>query len=433
MNLIKSSQKPLIGVVGLGYVGLPLAIEFSKNFFTIGFDINSQRIAELKSGYDNTLEVSEKEIKNQKINYTSVVKDLKKCNVYIITVPTPVDNFNNPDMSMLSKASEMVGGILEKGNTIIYESTVYPGATEDFCVPILENSSQLVYNKHFFCGYSPERINPGDKKHTLKTIVKITSGSNSKTADFVDQLYSSIVPAGTHKVSSIAVAESAKVIENVQRDVNISLINELSMIFNKLNINTHEVLSAAATKWNFIPFTPGLVGGHCIGVDPYYLTHKAQEIGHHPEIILAGRRINDSMGKYIADTSISKMVKYGINPISSKVAVLGLTFKENCPDLRNTKVVDIIEQLNSYGCKVIVADPYADPNLARRMYNIKIDNMDKIKNCDAIIVAVSHDEYINLTKEQWNKFLKSKSILIDVKSVIPKKLFSKSDISYWCL
>jgi UDP-N-acetyl-D-glucosamine/UDP-N-acetyl-D-galactosamine dehydrogenase len=422
-----------IAILGLGYVGLPLAIEFSKKYPTIGFDNNEERINQLKDGLDKTLEVDEKELKAANITYTTDIKDIVVCNTYIITVPTPVDKYNNPDMGPLASASAMVGKLLNADDVVIYESTVYPGATEEFCVPILERESGLTYNTEFFCGYSPERINPGDEEHSLKTITKVTSGSNEETADFVDRLYKSIVSAGSHKASSIAVAEAAKVIENIQRDVNIALINELSMIFNKLGLDTNEVLEAAGTKWNFIPFRPGLVGGHCIGVDPYYLTHKAQEIGYHPEMILAGRRINDSMGKYIADNTIVEITKAGINPVGSKIVVLGITFKENCPDLRNTKVPDIINSLETYGCEIKVSDPFVDKDEARDKFKIDLLDLDKISKCDAIIIAVAHDEYKGIAKEQWQKMFNSKGVFIDMKSIYTKGYFTDSGINHWRL
>ena len=422
-----------IAVIGLGYVGLPLAIEFSKKYPTVGFDLNKERIKQLQEGIDKTLEVDKKELNAANLTYITDVTDIGDCNTYIITVPTPVDKFNKPDMNPIASASKSVGKVLNKADVVIYESTVYPGATEEFCVPILEKESGLTYNTDFFCGYSPERINPGDKEHSLKTITKVTSGSNEETADFVDMLYKSIVSAGTHKVSSITVAEAAKVIENVQRDVNIALINELSMIFNKLDLDTTEVLTAAGTKWNFLPFRPGLVGGHCIGVDPYYLTHKAQEIGYHPEMILAGRRINDTMGKYIADNTIAEMTKAGIRPGGANVAVLGITFKENCPDLRNTKVPDVIKHLKTYGCKITVSDPFADINEAKEQLNIELLDKDKITKSDAVVVAVAHDVYKEFNKEQWQKMFNGNGVLIDVKSIYEKDYFADTNINHWRL
>jgi len=427
------NQDSKIGIIGIGYVGLPLAIEFSKQYPTVGYDKNKNRLNQLKNGIDKTNEISEKDLKSAKLKYSTKSKDITNCNVYIVTVPTPVDKFNNPDMSDLASASTTVGKVLNKSDVVIYESTVYPGATEEFCVPILEKESGLGYNTDFFCGYSPERINPGDKKHTLTTIKKIISGSNKETTDFIDELYKSIIPAGTHKTSSIAVAEAAKVIENIQRDVNIALINELSLIFNKLNIDTNEVLEAAGSKWNFLRFRPGLVGGHCIGVDPYYLTHKATEIGYHPEIILAGRRINDSMGKFIADCTIIEMAKARINPVGAKIAVFGLTFKENCPDLRNTKVPGIINHLQTHGCKILVSDPYADADESKYYYNIDLLDKDQISNCEAVVAAVSHDEYKVITKENWQKIIKNKGVFIDVKSMFSRDFFFGTNITHWRL
>ena len=422
-----------IAVIGLGYVGLPLAIEFSKKYPTVGFDLNKERIKQLQEGIDKTLEVDKKELNAANLTYITDVTDIGDCNTYIITVPTPVDKFNKPDLNPIASASKSVGKVLNKADVVIYESTVYPGATEEFCVPILEKESGLKYNTDFFCGYSPERINPGDKEHSLKTITKITSGSNKEIADFVDQLYSSIVPVGTYKASSIAVAEAAKVIENVQRDVNIALINELSMIFNKLGLDTNEVLEAAGTKWNFLPFRPGLVGGHCIGVDPYYLTHKAQEVGFHPEMVLAGRRINDTMGKYIADNTIVEMTKAGINSVGANIAILGITFKENCPDLRNTKVPDIIDHLKTYSCEIQVTDPFADINEAKKHLYIDLLDINQISKSDAVILAVAHDEYKGIAKEQWQKMFNSNGVIIDVKSIYEKDYFTDTNIVHWRL
>ncbi len=356
-----------IGVVGLGYVGLPLAVEFGKRFNTVGFDIKAARVDELKKGHDSTLETTEEELASaKKLSYTTRLDDLKSCSVFIVTVPTPIDEYKRPDLTPLEKSSESVGKVLKKGDVVVYESTVYPGCTEEVCVPILERVSGLKFNKDFFCGYSPERINPGDKQHRLTTIRKVTSGSTPEVAEFVDALYRSIVTVGTHKASSIKVAEAAKVIENTQRDVNIALINELALIFNRLGIDTEEVLLAAGSKWNFLPFRPGLVGGHCIGVDPYYLTHKAQAIGYHPEMILAGRRINDNMGSYVAQQIALLMIQNKIQVKGSRILIMGLTFKENCPDVRNTKIVDVVKELEKYGAKVDVCDPWADPDEAER-------------------------------------------------------------------
>ena len=430
---MKLSDTPIIAVIGLGYVGLPLAVEFSKKYLTIGFDKNENRITQLKDGIDKKLEVTKQDLKASKLSYSTELKDIADCNVYIVTVPTPVDKFNNPDMSLLASASVTIGKVLKENDVVIYESTVYPGATEEFCVPILEKKSGLKYNNNFFCGYSPERINPGDKKHTLTTITKVTSGSNKKTADFVDQLYSSIVPVGTYKASSIAVAEAAKVIENIQRDVNIALINELSMIFDKMNLDTKDILEAAGTKWNFLSFRPGLVGGHCIGVDPYYLTHKAKEIGYNPEIILAGRRINDGMGKYIADSTISEMAKAGVNPVGAKVAVFGLTFKENCPDLRNTKVTSVVKYLKQYNCDILVTDIYADKNEAKKSYNIDLVSSEKIRNVDAVILAVAHNQYQSMKQPDWLSVFNGKGVFIDVKSIYKENYFNDTNINHWRL
>jgi UDP-N-acetyl-D-glucosamine/UDP-N-acetyl-D-galactosamine dehydrogenase len=423
-----------IAIFGLGYVGLPLAIEFGKKYPTVGFDINKNRISELESGLDKTLEVSKNEFdKATNLTFTTDPDKIKNCNIYIITVPTPVDKFNTPDLSPLKSASSMVGSVLKKGDIVIYESTVYPGATEEVCVPILEEVSGFTYNVDFYCGYSPERINPGDKEHSLKTIVKITSGSNDEVATIIDNLYNSILEKGTHKASSIAVAEAAKVIENIQRDVNIALMNELAMLFTKLGLDTTEVLEASGSKWNFLTFRPGLVGGHCIGVDPYYLTHKANEIGYNPEIVLAGRRINDAMGKFIVDATISEMIKEGINPIGAKVAVFGLTFKENCPDLRNSKVINVIENLKNYNCNVVVTDSLADNNEAQNMYNLPLTKLDQIKDMDAVVLAVGHDEYKKIDRNKWTKMLNNKSVFMDVKSIYSKDYFIETTINHWRL
>jgi UDP-N-acetyl-D-glucosamine/UDP-N-acetyl-D-galactosamine dehydrogenase len=432
-QLLIDNESISIAVIGLGYVGLPLAIEFSKKYKTIGFDKNKERINELNNEFDKTLEISKEQLNNAEINYSSQIKEIKDSNVYIITVPTPVDKHNNPDMEPIASASKIVGKLLNIGDIIIYESTVYPGATEEFCVPILESESNLSYGVDFTCGYSPERINPGDKKHQLTTIIKVTSGSNKKTADFVDKLYQSIITAGTYKVSSIAVAEACKVIENTQRDVNIALINELSMIFNKLELDTMEILDASSSKWNFLPFQPGLVGGHCIGVDPYYLTHKAKEIGLHPEMILAGRRINDSMGKFLADCTISEMIKSGMETVGSKIAILGLTFKENCPDLRNTKVPDVINSLNSHGCEIYVSDPYASVSEARKLYDINLVEKSSLSNIDVIILAVAHQEYRKIKKDELLKIFNKKALVIDVKSMFEKNFFDGTRINHWRL
>ena len=426
-------KNPSIAVIGLGYVGLPLLVELNKKFKVIGYDKNNKRIKELLSGFDRTLEVTEEDLNSKKISFALDIDEIKNYNVFIVTVPTPVDKYNNPDMRPLSLACKIIGKILKENDIVIFESTVYPGATEEFCVPILEKESGLKYNSDFFCGYSPERINPGDKSHNLKSIKKVTSGSTNEVSIFVDQLYKSIIPAGTHLAPSIATAEASKVIENIQRDVNIALINEFSMIFNKLGLETNAVLSAAESKWNFNRYNPGLVGGHCIGVDPYYLTHKAKEIGLHPEMILAGRRINDGMSKYISDITISELSKMSINPVGAKVAILGITFKENCPDLRNTKVVDIINNLYSHGCEIDISDPYADLKETKHLYNIDLIDINKISNINAVILAVAHDEYKSIPKNKWQKMFKDKGIFIDVKSIYSDNYFNATKIKSWRL
>ena len=431
MNNIEDLE---IVIVGLGYVGLPLAIEFSKKFKVVGFDINSERISELTENYDRTNEVS-KDILNTSSNilFTSDVNLIKNANIYIVTVPTPVDKNNNPDLGPLTSATTLVAQVLEKGNIVVYESTVYPGCTEEECVPLLEKHSNLIYNSDFFVGYSPERINPGDKEHTLTNIVKITSGSTAETASIVDEIYQKIIKAGTYMASSISVAEAAKVIENTQRDVNIALINELALIFHKLGISTKEVLQAASTKWNFLPFSPGLVGGHCIGVDPYYLTHRAVEYGYHPEIILAGRRINDNMGYYIAETLFLELAKLGVKNVDAKVSILGLTFKENCPDLRNTKVSTIVSQVRTYNCQLLITDSWASKNEVENYFNIEPCELENIENQDAIIIAVNHNEYLNFSNEDWMKMLKPGGLIIDVKSIYKKSDFNYNNITYWSL
>ena len=408
-----------IAIIGLGYVGLPLAVEFGKKFDTIGFDINESRIQELKQGKDTTLEVDSKELKQAtQLSYTTNINDIKDCNIYIVTVPTPIDEYKNPDLTPLTKSSETVGLLLNKGDIVIYESTVYPGATEEVCVPILERQSDLTFNQDFYCGYSPERINPGDKEHRVINIKKVTSGSTPNIATIVDDLYKEIIIAGTHKASSIKVAEAAKVIENTQRDVNIALINELSLIFNKLGIDTEAVLEAAGTKWNFLPFRPGLVGGHCIGVDPYYLTHKAIEVGYKPEIILAGRRLNDSMGKYVANQVATLMTKKRIHIIDANILIMGLTFKENCPDLRNTRVVDLVEEFKGFNCSVDVYDPWVDKQEAHREYGITpVDSLAKGKY-DAVVLAVSHDEFKKMSIEEINILGKDNFVLYDIKYLL---------------
>ncbi|MRI34317.1 Vi polysaccharide biosynthesis UDP-N-acetylglucosamine C-6 dehydrogenase TviB [Endozoicomonas sp. OPT23] len=405
-----------IAVIGLGYVGLPLAVEFGKHYLTIGFDINANRLAELKQGYDSTLEVDDHELAEARhLSYSCSLDDLKACNTYIVTVPTPINENKKPDLAPLIKASETIGKVLKQGDIVIYESTVYPGATEDDCVPILERVSGLTFNKDFFCGYSPERINPGDKEHRVTSILKVTSGSTPEVAETVDQLYRSIITAGTYKASSIKVAEAAKVIENTQRDVNIGLINELALIFNKLSIDTEEVLKAAGTKWNFLPFRPGLVGGHCIGVDPYYLTHKAQSVGYHPEIILAGRRLNDGMGAYVASQLVKAMLKKRIHVEGSVVLVMGLTFKENCPDIRNTKVVDIISELQEYGVQVDCYDPWINSEEAQSEYGITPINEPAIAKYDAVIMAVAHKQFIDMGADKIHTLCKPSHVVYDLK------------------
>ncbi|MCG9597820.1 Vi polysaccharide biosynthesis UDP-N-acetylglucosamine C-6 dehydrogenase TviB [Vibrio sp. Isolate25] len=410
-----------IGIIGLGYVGLPLAVEFGKKFDTVGFDINRARVDELSAGIDSTLECSSKELENARhLVFSDSMDQLKPCNVYIVTVPTPIDEHKQPDLTPLIKASDMLGRVISEGDIVIYESTVYPGATEEVCIPAVEKSSGLTFNKDFFAGYSPERINPGDKEHRVTNILKVTSGSNDEVASFVDSLYRSVIEAGTHKASSIKVAEAAKVIENTQRDVNIALINELSIIFNKLGIDTLEVLEAAGTKWNFLPFRPGLVGGHCIGVDPYYLTHKAQTVGYHPEMILAGRRLNDGMGQYVVSQLVKQMVKQRIHVEGAKVLVMGLTFKENCPDLRNTKVVDIVEELKEYNIDADIIDPWCSNAEANHEYGLSLTESPKAGTYDAIILAVSHNEFKLMGAENIRKLGKASHVLYDLKYVLPK-------------
>ena len=415
---MKSNIKK-IAVIGLGYVGLPLSIEFGKKRTVIGFDIDIKRISELKNGKDNTLEVTSEELNDAiYLKYTNQVDDIRDCEIFIVTVPTPIDSNKKPDLSPLKKSSELLGKILKKKDIVIYESTVYPGATEEVCVPILEKHSGLTFNKDFFCGYSPERINPGVKEHKLTNIKKVTSGSTNEIANEVDQLYQQIITAGTHKASSIKVAEAAKVIENTQRDINIALINELSQIFNKLDIDTESVLEAAATKWNFIPFFPGLVGGHCIGVDPYYLTHKAMEVGYSPDIILAGRKLNDSMGSYVACQLSDLMNKKDIDIADATILVMGLTFKENCPDLRNSRVVDVITKLQSFNCNVDVYDPWVNKKDAQQEYGITpIDTLIHGKY-DAILIAVAHNQFKQLSLEEIKAYGKDKHVIYDLKYLL---------------
>ncbi|MGK2231979.1 MAG: UDP-N-acetyl-D-galactosamine dehydrogenase [Colwellia sp.] len=411
-----------IAVIGLGYVGLPLAVEFGKKYQTLGFDINQARISELNNGSDSTLEVSDEELAaTTNLNYSCQPEDLRSANVYIVTVPTPIDQHKQPDLTPLIKASEMLGKIVSKGDIIIYESTVYPGATEEACIPVVEKVSGLVFNKDFYAGYSPERINPGDKEHRVTNILKVTSGSTPEIATIVDDLYRSIITAGTHKASSIKVAEAAKVIENTQRDVNIALINELSIIFNKLGIDTLEVLEAAGTKWNFLPFRPGLVGGHCIGVDPYYLTHKAQIVGYHPEMILAGRRLNDGMGAYVVSQLVKNMLHKRIQVEGANVLIMGLTFKENCPDLRNTKIVDIVSELKEYNINVDITDPWCSSEQAEHEYNLTLTEKPETGKYDAIILAVAHNEFKVMGVEEIRKLGKSEHVLYDLKYILPKE------------
>lgn len=422
-------SKPKIGIIGLGYVGLPLAVEFAKQYKVFGFDINHNRVQQLISGFDHTKEISGQELSAvittdctspTGLYCTDELEKLRTCTIYIVTVPTPVDKNNRPDLSPLINASLLIGKILKKNDIVIYESTVYPGVTEDECMPALEMASKLRYNIDFFAGYSPERINPGDKTHTVAKIRKITSGSNPETAEIVDQLYKSVITAGTFKADSIKVAEAAKVIENAQRDINIAFVNELAMIFNKLGIDTHKVLEAAGTKWNFLNFRPGLVGGHCIGVDPYYLAQKAQEVGYHPEIILAGRRINDAMGAYVADQFIKQMTRKGTSLINAEVLVLGFTFKENCPDVRNTRVIDIVRRLKEYNVKVHVHDPWANAEHAKSAYGIICENGEsKDRTYDGILLAVAHEEFKSLNLE---KLCKPNTVLYDLKAFFPDNI-----------
>ncbi|WP_419767394.1 nucleotide sugar dehydrogenase [Arcobacter sp.] len=404
-----------ICVIGLGYVGLPLAHAFSEKYEVIGFDISQWRIDELSSGYDRTLELNENQVKEALQNgmkFSLDINDIKDCNIYIVTVPTPIDKNKRPDLTPLIKASETIGKVLKKDDIVIYESTVYPGATEEECVPVLEKISNMKFNEDFFCGYSPERINPGDKEHTVTKILKVTSGSTTKIGKKVNDLYASIITAGTHLAPTIKVAEAAKVIENSQRDINIAFVNELAIIFNKLGINTNDVLEAAGTKWNFLPFRPGLVGGHCIGVDPYYLTHKAQQVGYNPEIILAGRRLNDNMGIYVANQVIKLMIKKGHKIEGSKVLILGITFKENCPDIRNSRVIDVIRELQEFGCNITVSDYWADKDELKHEYNLELNNDVDFDDYEAIIMAVSHDKYKTLD------FTNKKQIVYDIKSIL---------------
>ena len=412
-----------IAIIGLGYVGLPLAVEFGKNRETVGFDINDARIAELNAGIDNTLEVAPDELSlASRLSFTAELEKIRNCSIYIVTVPTPIDEANRPNLTPLRRASETVASVLKKGDVVIYESTVYPGCTEEVCVPILEAMSGLQYNADFFCGYSPERINPGDKVNTLTKIKKVTSGSDVETARLVDELYLSIIEAGTFPAASIKVAEAAKVIENTQRDLNIALVNELSVIFDRLDIDTLDVLEAAGSKWNFLPFKPGMVGGHCIGVDPYYLTHKAEMVGYNPQVILAGRRINDNMSRYVGKCVIKKMVQNRIDLSSAKIAVLGVTFKENCPDIRNSKVVDLIRELESWGVDVVIADPWADPAEVKQEYGLNLVSFDDLKDLDSIVVAVGHNEFRALSATDLIELTSSHNpVVADVKGLYQRE------------
>ena len=412
-------QNSKIAVIGLGYVGLPLAHAFSSKYKVVGFDIAGWRIDELRNGVDRTLELSETQVKEAIANgmeFTNNLDDIKDCNIYIVTVPTPIDKHKKPDLTPLIKASESIGKVLKKDDIVIYESTVYPGATEEECVPVLEKFSGMKFNGDFFCGYSPERINPGDKEHTVTKILKVTAGSTPQIGKKVDALYASIITAGTHLAPTIKVAEAAKVIENSQRDINIAFVNELAMIFNKLGIDTNAVLEAAGTKWNFLPFRPGLVGGHCIGVDPYYLTHKAQEVGYNPEIILAGRRLNDNMGIYVASQVIKLLIKKGHKIEGAKILIMGITFKENCPDIRNSRVIDVIRELQEYGCDITVTDYWADAKEVKREYNLDLikDSTLNIQNYNAVVLAVAHDEYKSMKIKNDNQ------VVFDIKSVLDK-------------
>jgi len=421
-----------IAIIGLGYVGLPLAVEFGKHRPVIGFDINSTRISELQSGKDHTLECSSKELSlAAHLKFSADLEDLKQAQIFIVTVPTPVDQANRPDMTPLIKASSTVGKALKGGDIVIYESTVYPGATEEVCVPVLEKISGLKFNKDFFCGYSPERINPGDKVNTLTTIKKITSGSTPEVADLVDSLYKEIINAGTWKASCLKVAEAAKVIENSQRDLNIAFVNELSVIFDRIGIDTLEVLEAAGSKWNFLPFRPGMVGGHCIGVDPYYLTHKAEELGYHPQVILAGRRINDNMARYAARGVIKRMLQNGIDVARSRVGVMGITFKENCPDIRNSKVADLVKELQSWGVTVVVADPWANADEVKHEYGINLGEISEHHQVDSLVVAVGHQEFRGLSPDTFKSYCTShhQAVIADLKSLFDREALAKAGMT----
>jgi UDP-N-acetyl-D-galactosamine dehydrogenase len=433
---MKTLEQSTLAIIGLGYVGLPLAVEFGKKFPTIGFDINQARVEELIGGNDHTLETTAEELRDAKhLNYTDHLDDLRNANVFIVTVPTPIDDHKRPDLTPLIKASESIGKVIKRGDVVIYESTVYPGATEEDCIPVIERVSGLTFNLDFFAGYSPERINPGDKVNRLTTIKKVTSGSTPEIADFVDALYRSIIKAGTHKAPSIRVAEASKVIENTQRDLNISLMNELSVIFSRMGIDTVSVLEAAGTKWNFLPFRPGLVGGHCIGVDPYYLTDKAEKLGYIPQVILAGRRINDNMGRYVARTTVKKMIQNGVNPNGARVGIMGVTFKENCPDIRNSKVIDIIRELEDFGVIAVVADPWANAEEVAHEYpGVKLTEITPKAPVDALVVAVAHDEFAKLQPQELHSLLRGcKPVLADIKSLFDPVALQALHITGWRL
>ena len=423
-----------LAIIGLGYVGLPLAVEFAKKRSVVGFDINQARIDALKTGHDATLEVSDEELAEATgLSYSANLQDLAACNTYIVTVPTPIDEHKQPDLTPLVKASETIGKVLKKGDIVIYESTVYPGATEEDCVPVLEKFSGLKFNVDFYAGYSPERINPGDKEHRVSTIKKVTSGSTPEVAELVDQLYRQIIVVGTHKAESIKVAEAAKVIENTQRDVNIALINELAIIFNKMGIDTEAVLQAAGSKWNFLPFRPGLVGGHCIGVDPYYLTHKADMIGYHPQVILAGRRINDSMGKYVAEQTVKQLIATEHPVKGAKVLILGMTFKENCPDLRNSRVIDVIHELASFGIEVVIHDPLADNDECRHEYGVELTPWDELPKAAAIVACVAHQQYSDMGLPRLLEKLEPNGVFVDVKSFYDPEAVAAAGARFWRL
>jgi len=435
MHIGQTASERKLAIIGLGYVGLPLAVEFGKSRRVVGFDINPKRVKELQSGLDHTLEVVPNELRQaEQLRYTSDKAALAECDLFIVTVPTPIDKANRPDLTPLVKASEMVGQVLKRGDIVVYESTVYPGCTEEVCVPVLEKSSGLTFNRDFYCGYSPERINPGDKLNTLTKIRKITSGSTPEAAEVVDALYNSIITAGTHKARSIKVAEAAKVIENTQRDLNIALVNELSVIFERLGIDTLDVLEAAGSKWNFLPFRPGLVGGHCIGVDPYYLTHKAEEVGYHPQVILAGRRINDNMARYVARNSIKLMLKNGMDVPRCRIGVLGVTFKENCPDIRNSKVIDLVREFEAWGAQAVVADPWASGDDVAHMYGLELGKIDADNPVDALVVAVGHHEYRQSSPSALRALCRGdKPVLADVKSLYDRKLAAEAGFTVFRL